>query len=128
MAEPRLMEATTTPDEERVDLQIRPKTLAEYVGQAAARERLGIYLQAARQRAEALDHGSDVIVTGAACPQLRFELGTRMLAPCEEIHCDAAQIASAFRARHPSAHASVAASLSVADGAETLPTSSLRRR
>jgi Holliday junction DNA helicase RuvB len=56
MAEPRLIEAATTPDEERVDRQIRPKTLAEYVGQAGARERLGIYLQAARKRAEALDH------------------------------------------------------------------------
>ncbi|MGH8481940.1 MAG: Holliday junction branch migration DNA helicase RuvB [Nevskiaceae bacterium] len=56
MAEPRLIEAATTPDEERVERQIRPKTLAEYVGQAAVRERLGIYLQAARQRAEALDH------------------------------------------------------------------------
>jgi Holliday junction DNA helicase RuvB len=56
MAEPRLIEPATTPDEERVDRQIRPKTLAEYVGQAPARERLGIYLQAARKRAEALDH------------------------------------------------------------------------
>ncbi len=52
----RLIAAATTPDEERVDRQIRPKTLAEYVGQAPARERLGIYLQAARKRAEALDH------------------------------------------------------------------------
>jgi Holliday junction DNA helicase RuvB len=56
MAEPRLIEPVKTPDEERVDRQIRPKTLAEYVGQAPVRERLGIYLQAARKRAEALDH------------------------------------------------------------------------
>jgi Holliday junction DNA helicase RuvB len=52
----RLIATATTPDEERVDRQIRPKTLAEYVGQAPARERLSIYLQAARRRAEALDH------------------------------------------------------------------------
>jgi Holliday junction DNA helicase RuvB len=52
----RLIAAAATPDEERVDRQIRPKTLAEYVGQKAVRERLGIYLQAARKRAEALDH------------------------------------------------------------------------
>ncbi len=52
----RLIAAAATPDEERVDRQIRPKTLAEYIGQAPARERLGIYLQAARKRAEALDH------------------------------------------------------------------------
>jgi holliday junction DNA helicase RuvB len=57
MTEPRLMEAAaSTPDEERVERAIRPKTLGEYVGQRAARERLAIYLQAARQRAEALDH------------------------------------------------------------------------
>jgi Holliday junction DNA helicase RuvB len=57
MAEPRLVEAAAaTPDEERVERAIRPKTLGEYVGQKAARERLAIYLQAARQRAEALDH------------------------------------------------------------------------
>jgi holliday junction DNA helicase RuvB len=56
MATSELTSPVTTPDEERVDRQIRPKTLAEYVGQAPARERLGIYLQAARKRAEALDH------------------------------------------------------------------------
>jgi len=52
----RLLTATPTPDEERVERAIRPKTLGEYVGQKAARERLAIYLQAARQRAEAMDH------------------------------------------------------------------------
>jgi len=52
----RLIAAAPTPDEERVERQIRPKTLAEYVGQPSARERLGIYLQAARKRAQALDH------------------------------------------------------------------------
>jgi len=52
----RLIAAAATPDEVRIDKQIRPKTLAEYVGQAPARERLAIYLQAARKRAEALDH------------------------------------------------------------------------
>ncbi|HUR41236.1 MAG TPA: Holliday junction branch migration DNA helicase RuvB [Verrucomicrobiae bacterium] len=48
--------AATTPDEERVEKQIRPKKLADYVGQPAVRERLGIYLGAARKREEALDH------------------------------------------------------------------------
>jgi len=56
MVEPRLISAATTPDEERVDRQIRPRTLADYIGQPAVRERLGIYLDAARKRGEALDH------------------------------------------------------------------------
>src|SRR5687767_15884261 len=52
----RLTTAGATPDEERVERQIRPKTLADYVGQAVVRERLDIYLRAARQRKDALDH------------------------------------------------------------------------
>jgi Holliday junction DNA helicase RuvB len=48
--------AATTPEEERVEKQIRPKKLADYVGQPAVRERLAIYLGAARKRQEALDH------------------------------------------------------------------------
>lgn len=35
---------------------IRPQTLADYTGQAAACEQLSIFIQAARQRQEALDH------------------------------------------------------------------------
>jgi Holliday junction DNA helicase RuvB len=56
MAETRLIEAAPTPDEERVDRQIRPKKLADYIGQPTVRERLSIYLDAARKRNEALDH------------------------------------------------------------------------
>lgn len=36
--------------------QIRPQTLADYTGQAAAREQLEIFIAAARKRQEALDH------------------------------------------------------------------------
>jgi Holliday junction DNA helicase RuvB len=41
---------------EDVDAALRPKTLAEFVGQAAARENLRVFITAARQRGEALDH------------------------------------------------------------------------
>ncbi|AUW59508.1 Holliday junction branch migration DNA helicase RuvB [Sphingobium sp. SCG-1] len=41
---------------EDVDAALRPKTLDEFVGQKAARENLRIFIQAARQRGEALDH------------------------------------------------------------------------
>ena len=43
-------------DEEAVDRAIRPKQLADYVGQPAVREQMEIFIQAARQRSEALDH------------------------------------------------------------------------
>lgn len=38
------------------DRAIRPKTLADYVGQPAVREQMDIFIQAARKREEALDH------------------------------------------------------------------------
>ena len=42
--------------EEQIERSLRPATLAEYVGQDRIREQLGIYIQAARGRSEALDH------------------------------------------------------------------------
>lgn len=38
------------------DLSLRPRTLEEYVGQAALKEKLSIFIEAARARAEPLDH------------------------------------------------------------------------
>jgi Holliday junction DNA helicase RuvB len=45
-----------TPTEESVERALRPKALAEYVGQQNVREQLQIFIEAARHRAEALDH------------------------------------------------------------------------
>ncbi|MCB1675890.1 MAG: AAA family ATPase, partial [Halioglobus sp.] len=45
-----------SPREDIADRAIRPRTLDEYVGQSAVREQMGIFLQAARGRAEPLDH------------------------------------------------------------------------
>jgi len=42
--------------DEMQDRAIRPKTLADYVGQPAVREQMDIFIQAARKREEALDH------------------------------------------------------------------------
>ena len=41
---------------EDVDAALRPKTLAEFVGQKAARENLAIFIKAAKTRGDALDH------------------------------------------------------------------------
>ena len=45
-----------SPAEEAVERALRPKTLADYVGQPRAREQLEIFVAAARKRQEALDH------------------------------------------------------------------------
>ena len=48
--------APASANEEAVERALRPKGLAEYVGQVKAREQLEIFISAARGRAEALDH------------------------------------------------------------------------
>ncbi len=53
----RLMRpAAASPQEEAIERALRPKRLADYVGQAKAREQLEVFIGAARARAEALDH------------------------------------------------------------------------
>lgn len=42
--------------DEQLDRAIRPKSLADYLGQHAVREQMDIFLTAARQRGEPLDH------------------------------------------------------------------------
>ena len=41
---------------EDIDAALRPKSLAEFVGQEAARENLRVFIEAARGRGEAMDH------------------------------------------------------------------------
>jgi len=48
--------ARATPQEEALDRALRPKQLADYVGQEKIRDQLGIFIAAARGRGEALDH------------------------------------------------------------------------
>ncbi len=42
--------------EEAIERALRPKTLEDYVGQVKVREQLSIFIQAAKQRGESLDH------------------------------------------------------------------------
>jgi Holliday junction DNA helicase RuvB len=44
------------PEDHGWDLSLRPKKLAEYIGQSAIKEKLNIYIQAAKMRKESLDH------------------------------------------------------------------------
>src|SRR3546814_14500855 len=53
-----MTDSITTPirTPEDADAALRPKSLAEFVGQAAARENLRIFIEAAHARGDALDH------------------------------------------------------------------------
>jgi len=48
--------APTSPQEEAFERSLRPKSLSEYVGQEKIRGQLSVFVEAARNRKEALDH------------------------------------------------------------------------
>jgi len=52
----RLIGADSSQEDEAIDRAIRPAMLADYVGQPTVREQMEIFIQAARQRGESLDH------------------------------------------------------------------------
>lgn len=54
--ETRIIASEAAPEDEAVDRAIRPRQLSDYVGQEVVREQLGIFIDAARGRKEALDH------------------------------------------------------------------------
>ena len=51
-----LSAAPSSPNEEAIERALRPKGLAEYIGQTKAREQLEIFIGAAKLRSEAMDH------------------------------------------------------------------------
>ena len=55
-AEDRIISPDDSVEDLAVDASLRPKTMDEYIGQPAMREKLGIFLEAARRRSDALDH------------------------------------------------------------------------
>ena len=54
--EDRLVSGGTQGEEDVIDRALRPRLLDDYVGQAAVRRQMEIFIKAARQRSEALDH------------------------------------------------------------------------
>ena len=52
----RLLSASTSLPEEAIDRAIRPLSLDEYIGQDAVRTQMRIFIEAARNRQDALDH------------------------------------------------------------------------
>jgi len=56
MTDTRVISSTSSREDDVVDATIRPQKLADYLGQQAVKEQLGIYIEAAKRRGEALDH------------------------------------------------------------------------
>ena len=56
MEDARVLAGSATREDEAVEASIRPRRLADYLGQETVREQLTIYIEAARRRQEALDH------------------------------------------------------------------------
>jgi Holliday junction DNA helicase RuvB len=56
MAPERIVQAPAAREDEAIDRAIRPKRFADYVGQEQVKAQLGIFVQAAINRGEALDH------------------------------------------------------------------------
>ncbi len=56
MDEERVLEAGAAGDDDQFDRTLRPRTLDDYVGQQQVRENLSILLEAARRRAEPVEH------------------------------------------------------------------------
>lgn len=54
--EERVITAGVRSEDAEIENALRPKTMEEYIGQEKVKEQLGIYIQAAKQRGEALDH------------------------------------------------------------------------
>jgi Holliday junction DNA helicase RuvB len=52
----RLISAAKREEESELEYKLRPRSLAEYIGQERIKETLGIFIKAAKQRGEALDH------------------------------------------------------------------------
>ncbi|GJM83144.1 Holliday junction ATP-dependent DNA helicase RuvB [Paenibacillus sp. HMSSN-139] len=56
MMEDRIISANLMMEDQAVELSLRPRYLAEYIGQNQIKENLKIYIEAAKMRKEALDH------------------------------------------------------------------------
>lgn len=52
----RTISTEFTPEDEKIESSLRPQTLQSYIGQEKVKENLAVYIKAAKQRGEALDH------------------------------------------------------------------------
>ena len=69
MEEERLVMSGFREEDDDQESSLRPRTLREYVGQQAVKDSLNIYIQAARQRRDSLDH---ILLYGPALARPRW--------------------------------------------------------
>ena len=53
---PRVISPEATQDDGDIEISLRPQSLHEYIGQDKVKEKIAIYIEAARKRGEPLDH------------------------------------------------------------------------
>jgi Holliday junction DNA helicase RuvB len=56
MKDSRLTAGTFNPEQDQEEFTLRPRLLREFLGQQQLKENLGVFIQAARERRESLDH------------------------------------------------------------------------
>jgi Holliday junction DNA helicase RuvB len=79
--DPRLSNASRVDDDAQYDATLRPKTLADYIGQPRVRDNLDVSISAARQRNEALDHVLLYGPPGLGKTTLAYVIGNGMGSP-----------------------------------------------
>jgi Holliday junction DNA helicase RuvB len=81
MTDPRLITPGRVDEETQYEVGLRPRTLADYIGQERVRENLQVSITAARQRGEALDHVLLYGPPGLGKTTLAYVIGTEMGVP-----------------------------------------------
>lgn len=56
MSTKRIIETSLTEEDVKIEGSLRPQTLDDYIGQSKIKENLKVYIEAAKQRGDALDH------------------------------------------------------------------------